>query len=72
VTGALTLAAACAGLPAANVLARFGPPVAEHRIGQQLIMLYHYNLLTRLSGTSFPGTSFPGTSFPGTSFPGSG
>jgi hypothetical protein len=55
VIAAASPAAPGAGLPAANLLARFGPPVAEHRIGQQLIMLYHYNLLTRLSGASFPG-----------------
>ncbi len=39
------------GLPAAAVRAAFGPPAAQHQVGQQLIMLYRYNLLTRLSGS---------------------
>jgi len=45
------------GLSPAAVRARFGPPAAGHRVGQDLIMLYRYNLLTRLAGTSFPGSS---------------
>ena len=43
------------GLPAALVRARFGPPALQHQIGPDVIMLYRYNLLTRLAGTSFPG-----------------
>ena len=46
------------GLPSAAVRAVFGPPAAQHQIGQQLIMLYRYNLLTRLS-EGVPGR--PGT-----------
>jgi hypothetical protein len=45
------------GLSPALVRTRFGPPAAEYRIGQELIMLYRYNLLTRLTPTSFPGLS---------------
>jgi hypothetical protein len=44
-----------AGLAPAVVRARFGPPAAEHRVGQDVIMLYRYNLLTRLTATGFPG-----------------
>jgi hypothetical protein len=47
--------AAGPGLRPAQVRVRFGAPVAEHRIGPDVILLYDYNLLTRLSGTSFPG-----------------
>jgi hypothetical protein len=52
---AVTSPTAGGGLPAAEVRARFGPPAAQHRIGQDVIMLYRYNLLARLGGTSFPG-----------------
>jgi hypothetical protein len=45
------------GLSAAAVRARFGPPAAQHQIGPYVIMLYRYNLLTRLAGTAFPGPS---------------
>jgi hypothetical protein len=43
------------GLPASAVRAYFGPPVARHQIGNEIIMLYNYNLLTRLTPTTFPG-----------------
>jgi hypothetical protein len=43
------------GLTTAQARARFGPPAGEHRIGPEVIMLYRYNLLTRLVPTSFPG-----------------
>lgn len=43
------------GLAPAAVRARFGPPAAEHRVGRDVIMLYRYNLLTRLTATIFPG-----------------
>src|SRR6185437_7122192 len=43
------------GLPAAGVRARFGPPAAQYQVGQYVVMLYGYNLLTRLAVTSFPG-----------------
>ena len=42
------------GLPATAVAARFGTPAARHRIGQDVILLYRYDLLTRVRGTSFP------------------
>jgi hypothetical protein len=45
------------GLSPAQVQASFGPPSAEHQIGQYLIMLYRHNLLTRLTPTPFPGPS---------------
>jgi len=51
---AVTGPGAPAGLSPAAVRASFGPPAAEHRIGQDLIMLYRYNLLTRLRGAAFP------------------
>jgi hypothetical protein len=47
--------AAPVGLPEAEVRARFGPPAAEQRIGPEVILLYRYNLLTRVSGSAFPG-----------------
>ena len=52
---AVTGLGAPAGLSPAAVRGRFGRPVAEHRVGQDLIMLYRYNLLTRLTATAFPG-----------------
>jgi hypothetical protein len=54
---AVTGPAAADGLSPTAVRGSFGPPAAEHRVGQDLIMLYDYNLLTRLTGTSFPGSS---------------
>jgi hypothetical protein len=43
------------GLSPAAVRARFGPPAAQYQVGQDLIMLYRDNLLTRLRGAAFPG-----------------
>jgi hypothetical protein len=43
------------GLPVAAARACFGQPAAEHRIGQDVILLYRYNLLTRVDDTAFPG-----------------
>jgi hypothetical protein len=48
-------AAAGGGLPVTDARARFGRPVAQDQIGQDVIMLYDYNLLTRLTATPFPG-----------------
>ena len=48
-------AAAGGGLPAAGARARFGPPAAQYQVGQYVVMLYGYDLLTRLAATSFPG-----------------
>ena len=42
------------GLSTTAVTARFGMPASRHRIGQDVILLYRYNLLTRVRGTSFP------------------
>jgi hypothetical protein len=33
----------------------FGAPAGEYRIGQYVVMTYRYNLLTRVTGSSFPG-----------------
>ena len=44
------------GLSVATARACFGPPAAERQIGQDVIMLYRYNLLTRVAAVSFPGT----------------
>jgi hypothetical protein len=52
---AVTDQAAASGLPVAEVRARFGRPAAQYQIGQDVIMLYDYNLLTRLTATPFPG-----------------
>ena len=52
---AVTGPGAPAGLSPAAVRASFGPPAAEHQVGQDLVMLYRYNLLTRLRGAAFPG-----------------
>ena len=52
---AVTGPGAPAGLSPAAVRASFGPPAAEHKVGQDLVMLYRYNLLTRLQGAAFPG-----------------
>ena len=52
---AVTGPGAPAGLSPAAVRASFGAPAAEHKVGQDLIMLYRYNLLTRLQGAAFPG-----------------
>ncbi len=49
--------AASGGLTVAEARARFGPPAATHRVGQDIVLLYRYNLLTRLAGTDFPGAA---------------
>jgi hypothetical protein len=52
---AVTGPGAAGGLSPAAVRASFGAPAAEHEVGQDLVMLYRYNLLTRLRGAAFPG-----------------
>ncbi len=52
---AVTGPGAAGGLSPAAVRASFGAPAAEHEVGQDLVMLYRYNLLTRLHGAAFPG-----------------
>jgi hypothetical protein len=54
---AVTGPGAPGGLSPAAVRASFGPPAAQHQVGQDLIMLYNDNLLTRLRGAAFPGPS---------------
>jgi hypothetical protein len=44
-------------LTIASARARFGQPAAEYRVGGDVIMIYRYNLLTRLRGRAFPGPS---------------
>jgi hypothetical protein len=44
-------------LPLAVIRARFGPPAAEYRVGDDIILTYDYNLLTRLHGDAVPGLS---------------
>ena len=43
------------GLPVPAVRASFGRPVAQYQVGNDVIMLYGYNLLTRLAPATFPG-----------------
>ncbi len=43
------------GLPVTAVRASFGRPVAQYEVGNDVIMLYGYNLLTRLAPATFPG-----------------
>jgi hypothetical protein len=42
-----------------RVRKRFGQPVREYTVGPYVVMVYDYNLLTRLGGRAFPGV--PGT-----------
>ena len=44
-------------LSVAAARARFGLPAAEYHVGIDIVMIYHYNLLTRLNGRTFPGPS---------------
>jgi hypothetical protein len=41
----------------ATARARFGRPAAEYNVGGDIVMIYHYNLLTRLHDRTFPGPS---------------
>jgi hypothetical protein len=54
---AVTGQAPAAGLSVTEVRARFGRPAAQYLVGQDVIMLYDYNLLTRVTATAFPGPS---------------
>jgi hypothetical protein len=54
---AVTNQAAAAGLSVPQVRARFGPPAAQYQVGQDVIMLYDDNLLTRVTASAFPGPS---------------
>jgi hypothetical protein len=44
-------------LSVAAARARFGRPAAEYHVGIDIVMIYPYNLLTRLNGRAFPGPS---------------
>ena len=44
-------------LTVASARARFGRPAAEYQVGGDVVMIYRYNLLTRLQGRAFPGPS---------------
>jgi hypothetical protein len=43
------------GLSTAAVRSHFGRPVRQYLVGQNVIMVYDYNLLTRLAGRGLPG-----------------
>jgi hypothetical protein len=47
------------GLSIPTVRKRFGQPAREYTVGPYVVMVYDYNLLTRLEGRAFPGV--PGT-----------
>jgi hypothetical protein len=49
------------GLSVATVRESFGRPVKQYRIAQYVIMIYNYNLLTRLSGRTSPSANSDGT-----------
>jgi hypothetical protein len=49
-------AVAGGGLSVTEARALFGRPVAQNQVGQEVVMLYGYNLLTRVTGISFPGS----------------
>jgi hypothetical protein len=38
-----------------TVRERFGQPAREYTVGQYVVMVYDYNLLTRLRYRAFPG-----------------
>jgi hypothetical protein len=42
-------------LTVATARARFGKPASEYDVGGIVVMIYRYNLLTRLHGGAFPG-----------------
>jgi hypothetical protein len=43
------------GLSTSQVRKDFGTPAHEYHVGDYAVMVYNYNLLTRLSGRSWPG-----------------
>jgi hypothetical protein len=45
------------GLKVSTERKLFGAPAREYHVGQYVVMTYNYNLLTRLSGRSFPGSA---------------
>ena len=47
------------GLSVPAVRAHFGRPAREYVVGMYVVMVYDYNLLTRVSGDAFPGPPGP-------------
>ncbi len=45
------------GLAVANVRKVFGRPAHQYQVGPYVIMVYKYNLLTKLGGRAFPGST---------------
>jgi hypothetical protein len=43
------------GLSIPTVRERFGNPAREYKVGSYVVMVYDYNLLTKLGGRAFPG-----------------
>jgi hypothetical protein len=41
----------------AEAVATFGRPAAEYHVGGDIVMVYRYNLLSRVPGWTFPGSS---------------
>jgi hypothetical protein len=52
-------AADLGALPVSTARAAFGRPARQYQVGGYVVMVYDYNLLTRVQGRTFPGT-FPG------------
>jgi hypothetical protein len=44
-------------LSAPLVRQHFGRPAHEYTVGHYLVMVYDYNLLTKVSGGAFPGSN---------------
>jgi hypothetical protein len=57
VIAALHPVAGQSSLTVAGVRARFGRPAAEYHLGGEIVLVYRYNLLTRVQGRTFPGPS---------------
>jgi hypothetical protein len=55
VVAAAPAAGPSTALKAGDVRRFFGRPSAEYRVGDYLVMVYRYNLLTKLGGRAFPG-----------------
>jgi hypothetical protein len=53
----IVAAPALGGVKVSTERKLFGAPAHEYHIGQYVVMTYRYNLLTKLSGRSFPGSA---------------
>jgi hypothetical protein len=51
--------AAPGGLSVSRVRAHFGRPAREYTVGAYVVMVYDYNLLTRVGSHVFPGSPVP-------------